>query len=621
MAENNDLYKAYSILGSATTAEYNRRRKEEEKARKRARKDKYISYLAAPLLKGAGEALAGGIGSVVSDVVLGDNAKNYFNTEQGIIATRNSKYIDKQEKKLIQQREQLTTGGKSELEGQTDFITGRVRAELEAKFGSDNKVIVDQMLRESSEAINLEAVNLVEKRNKLITETSLQPDVSDYKTRLKEDDSFYGQNTGTKIARGIVGRFTGRSPAESGALYMLTGSTDPTELQRERAGNIMSPEYIAGLSKELEKLSSASSGVAENAMSIWASKNPEAWNSITESQQQAVIQRVENVDYSANVSTELKSQRAQDDPAYSEFVASNNNKYSNINTLREAYARKVGGVTSEQSKDFTAMVLANESFQPSAVRLEQAIARHVFGVASNVVSDSEKLQKEDNYDKIQKATKNFIGDVLMPSFNRDLGIAIGQMSPDQQALIGQPGVKFQMAQEYAAFQINNNLKTGNFKIQKEFMAPSTWTGATIEQEMSVLRNPKAGISFLLNASNTEEKTDRLRNAAIDSGSASMQDQASRQLVQPFYKAVDTSETREMFSFVSNPAVPRSQREERLNAGMAILAEQIKARAISQGYKTVDGSANINPSLLEEMEKLQRSLYEQIYPSTTTGTGL
>ena len=616
MAENNDLYKAYSILGSATTAEYNRRRKEEEKERKRARKDKYISYLAAPLLKGAGEALAGGIGSVVGDLVLGDNAKNYFNTEQGIIATRNARYIDNQEKKLIQQREQLTTGGKSELEGQTDFITGRVRAELEAKFGSDNKVIVDQMLRESSEAINLEAVNLVEKRNKLITETSLQPDVSDYKTRLKEDDSFYGQNTGTKIARSIVGRFTGRSPAESGALYMLTGSTDPTELQRERAGNMMSPEYISGLSKELEKLSLASSGVAENAMSIWASKNPEAWNSITESQQQAVIERVRDVDYSANVSTELKSQRAQDDPAYSEFVASNNNKYSNINTLREAYARKVGGVTSDQSKDFTAMVLANESFQPSAVRLEQAVARHVFGVAGDVVSDSKELQGVKDYDKIQKATKDFIGNVLMPSFNRDLGIAIGQMSPDQQALIGQPGVKFQMAQEYAAFQINNNLKTGNLLQDVDILYDDF-----AEQEMSVLRNPKAGISFLLNASNTEEKADRLRDAAIDSGVASMQDQASRQLVQPFYKAVDTSETREMFSFVSNPVVPRSQREERLNAGMAILAEQIKARAISRGYKTVDGSANISPSLLEEMEKLQRSLYEQIYPSTTTGTGL
>jgi hypothetical protein len=616
MAENNDLYKAYSILGSATTAEYNRRRKEEEKERKRARKDKYISYLAAPLLKGAGEALAGGIGSVVGDLVLGDNAKNYFNTEQGIIATRNARYIDNQEKKLIQQREQLTTGGKSELEGQTDFITGRVRAELEAKFGSDNKVIVDQMLRESSEAINLEAVNLVEKRNKLITETSLQPDVSDYKTRLKEDDSFYGQNTGTKIARSIVGRFTGRSPAESGALYMLTGSTDPTELQRERAGNMMSPEYISGLSKELEKLSLASSGVAENAMSIWASKNPEAWNSITESQQQAVIERVRDVDYSANVSTELKSQRAQDDPAYSEFVASNNNKYSNINTLREAYARKVGGVTSDQSKDFTAMVLANESFQPSAVRLEQAVARHVFGVAGDVVSDSKELQRVKDYDKIQKATKDFIGNVLMPSFNRDLGIAIGQMSPDQQALIGQPGVKFQMAQEYAAFQINNNLKTGNLLQDVDILYDDF-----AEQEMSVLRNPKAGISFLLNASNTEEKADRLRDAAIDSGVASMQDQASRQLVQPFYKAVDTSETREMFSFVSNPVVPRSQREERLNAGMAILAEQIKARAISRGYKTVDGSANISPSLLEEMEKLQRSLYEQIYPSTTTGTGL
>ena len=619
MAENNDLYKAYSILGSATTAEYNRRRKEEERDRKRARKDKYISYLAAPLLKGAGEALAGGIGSVVGDVVLGDNAKNYFNTEQGIIATRNSKYIDKQEKKLIQQREQLTTGGKSELEGQTDFITGRVRSELEAKFGSDNKVIIDQLLRDNSDAINLEAVNLVEKRDKLITETSSQSDISDFRTRLKEDDSFYGQNTGTKIARSIVGKFTGRSPAELGALYMLTGSTDPTELQRERAGNMMSPEYVEGLSKELEKLSSASSGVAENAMAVWSLKNPDAWNAISESQQQVVKERVENLDYSAHVSTELKSQRAQNDPAYSEFVASNNNKYSNINTLREAYARKVGGITSDQSKDFTAMVLANESFQPSAVRLEQAVARHMFGVAGDVVSDSKELQGVKDYDKIQKATKDFIGDVLMPSFNRDLGIAIGQMSPDQQALVGQPGVKFQMAQEYAAFQINNNLKTGNLLQDVDMFDPNDFA----EQEMSVLRDPKAGISFLLNASNTEEKAGRLMDVAIDSGAASMQDQASRQLVKPFYKAVDTPETREMFSFVSNPTVSRVKREERLNEGMAILTEQVNAKAISQGHKTVD------PSLLEEMDKMQRSLYEQIYPSTigaefsvpfTTGTG-
>jgi hypothetical protein len=162
------------------------------------------------------------------------------------------------------------------------------------------------------------------------------------------------------------------------------------------------------------------------------------------------------------------------------------------------------------------MVLANESFQPSAVRLEQAVARHVFGVAGDVVSDSKELQRVKDYDKIQKATKDFIGNVLMPSFNRDLGIAIGQMSPDQQALIGQPGVKFQMAQEYAAFQINNNLKTGNLLQDVDILYDDF-----AEQEMSVLRNPKAGISFLLNASNTEEKADRLRDAAIDSGVASM----------------------------------------------------------------------------------------------------
>jgi len=87
MADNNDLYKAYSILGSATTAEYNRRRKEEDKYRRKARKDKYLSYLAAPLLKGAGNLITSGVESLI----VGPEEKKYnefLNSETALIEKR-----------------------------------------------------------------------------------------------------------------------------------------------------------------------------------------------------------------------------------------------------------------------------------------------------------------------------------------------------------------------------------------------------------------------------------------------------------------------------------------------------------------------------------------------------
>jgi len=60
------LGEAYSILGQATTSEYKRRRKEEDEYRRKARRDQIFGYLAAPLLKGAGEALSDTIGGIIS---------------------------------------------------------------------------------------------------------------------------------------------------------------------------------------------------------------------------------------------------------------------------------------------------------------------------------------------------------------------------------------------------------------------------------------------------------------------------------------------------------------------------------------------------------------------------
>jgi hypothetical protein len=89
---DNDLAQAYSILGQGLSSTYRNRRKEEEDyrddARRDARKEQLISYIAAPILQGAGKALVGGATDLVGNLVLGENGKDFFNTEKGRVAAR-----------------------------------------------------------------------------------------------------------------------------------------------------------------------------------------------------------------------------------------------------------------------------------------------------------------------------------------------------------------------------------------------------------------------------------------------------------------------------------------------------------------------------------------------------
>lgn len=114
MADNNDLYKAYSILGSATTAEYNRRRKEEDEYRRKARKDKYLSYLAAPLLKGAGNLITSGVESLI----VGPEEKKYseFLQSEQVMAQRHHQKV------LNKDAEALQVKHKKALENETGVL-------------------------------------------------------------------------------------------------------------------------------------------------------------------------------------------------------------------------------------------------------------------------------------------------------------------------------------------------------------------------------------------------------------------------------------------------------------------------------------------------------------------
>jgi hypothetical protein len=78
------LGSAYSILGQATTSEYNRRKKEEDDARKTARRearqDRMLSYFTAPLLQSAGKALTEGVTDLISGPIE-EKYSEFFNSE------------------------------------------------------------------------------------------------------------------------------------------------------------------------------------------------------------------------------------------------------------------------------------------------------------------------------------------------------------------------------------------------------------------------------------------------------------------------------------------------------------------------------------------------------------
>jgi len=607
MAGNNDLYKAYSILGSATTAEYKRRRKEEEEARRtarrQARQDRMMAYFTAPILQSAGKAVAGGVGDLVGSMVLGENAKNYFNTEQGIIAARNSKYVDKKEKELLRQRTQFTTEGRTEVEGQTDFLKKRLRVELEEKYGKENSAIIDQFMRENSSELQTKAAKIVEDRDSLITQAGLKPDISDFKARLKDKEGFYGQDTGVKVFQKLVGKITGKKPAEAGAMYILTGSTDPTEAQRERAGELMNPKYIAGLAQELEKLSVAGSGTVENAVLTFAQKNPGVLEKLKEGAALETQEAIKAMDYGRDAINALKSKRAASDPGYVSFISKNKDNYRDIDSLNSAYNQKISGISKENKENFTSLMVATSTFKDTTTKLERAIARNLYSLDNKDIDTVAELKDNDDYAKIQKDAKAFISDVLMPSFSTDLGIAISQMSDEQKTGLVQPGVKAQLAMEYASFQVNNNLKT---LTKVNFFKNE-------QQEVSVLADPKAGVSFLLKSSDNIKKIDGLVDKAVGTGADKFEERSSRELIQPFSTNIQAPAFKDQFSFVADPRISREDRASLLAKGVKTLTQQLQEKAISEGYKNPDGSANLSVPLMEQLEEFEKELYSQIYP--------
>jgi len=124
---------AYSILGQATTAEYNRRRREEDKARRRARRDarreQLLAYLAKPILDSAGTAIAESIQSPFTE-----KHNEFFRNEEIQKMLRSQKKARKDSEELSNTLDLIHASGFTREEYFTDDSVKRLRTSLENEY-------------------------------------------------------------------------------------------------------------------------------------------------------------------------------------------------------------------------------------------------------------------------------------------------------------------------------------------------------------------------------------------------------------------------------------------------------------------------------------------------------
>lgn len=616
---DNQLAQAYSILGQATTAEYKRRRKEEDDYRKRARRDQYLGYLAAPLLKGAGEAIAGGVSDIIGDAVLGDSGKKYFDTEEGLIMARKSKAADNAEKRLLKQRGQLITGGQSAVEGNYNLYESSFRTLLEQQYGSDdkNKVFIDRIVEDNRDALMAAAREGLEEIDDLIAYTSKSPDLDTLAKRAGNKDEFYGQSKGKRAVRTLVSKFTGADLAAEGSRYILTGSTDKDSTIRPIYQDLLGDDFEEKLAARLKSVETFRNGRLGNIITEYLQENPELADRLTMAQKVAIEERTADIEFS----NEVKSLREMysKSPLILEAINSpDGQRAKSLPALQQVIVQKVTKISEGDQKTYGRTYLTNSSNKQAVTALEKAVGRSLFGGLTDSqykrLVDTGKLpgSKGIKYTEIQKSSEAFIQDVLVPNYAMDLSAALSQLDPNAVAKLALPGAKRELANRYITFQITQNLeRTPDVERRKLFSANTIEQGEQLRQ----LKSQDGGLRFLMRELASPEQIERLAIAAEGTGALQEEQQSNRQMTSPFSMSVNVPEVLDKFNFVGNPAMPRAERESLLNQGIMALTSQIQQRALSQGYRKTDGSANLSNPLLEQLEELERQLYRQIYPDS------
>ena len=601
----NDLAEAYSILGQGMAATYRNRRKEEkdfrDDARRDARKDQLIGYLAAPILQGAGKALVGGATDLVGNLVLGENGKDFFNTETGRLAARRSRYAETQEQKLLKTQSQFMQGGRSELEGQIKFLTEGFDAELELKYGAspENAFLVDQARREARPSLEKEAERLVKERQELITYAAQSPDIDVLKERVKQEDSYYGKTKGKRIMSTLVGKLFGKNPAEQGASYILTGSTDPTEAQRVLRDNLMSDTYIEDFGKKLAAVDSSKKNAYENAFTEFALQNPGLVRTMKESQRQGIEKNLEKVQYVSDLNRDTQGYLSTD-PARAEWYQTNGDKYNNVLSLKSAYFNSIKGFGNEEAKERVDLFVASQVNAVPVDKLVKAVAFKMTNLTGEVVNDSEKFKEQKEYAAIQKSSKEFISNVLVPRFNEDLSLALVNMSgAEKEALLAGEGSREELLRQYITYQIDNNLAT-----ESKLFAKGVFTNEMSEENVALLKEPKAGLEFIM-----RQDPAYLAASAQENGSTSTPRVVGDR--KPQYVMVNSNEVMNEFNFIAGSTMSKAQLRKRADEQLTRVMLEANKETRARSWIGDNGETLFSDETLEDYEKVKKRVYEMI----------
>lgn len=621
----NDLANAYSILGQGTTAEYNRRRKEEEdyrrSARKDARKDQLISYFAAPILQGAGQALASGATELIGGMVLGDNTKSFFNTEAGMIAARKAAYADKVETDLTKQRGQLATKGKSQLEGNVDLYTANFRALLEGEYGSDpkNQTLINAIIEDNRSSIRKAAVAGLNSLDSTIKYASQSPDIDVLKARVKSGDGFWSKSTGSRIMSTLGAKLLGKKDlASEGARYILTGSKDGDAADRQIFRDLAGEDFEEKLAERLRGVQDFKRGTLTNIIIAFKKDNPKIFEALSTGQQDAIDARTVSIQYGSEVDSLLSQSK---DPNYITFVNKNRDTFTNVTDLTDGYAVQIGGITDKDAKRFTARYVGAETNKETVAQLERAVARSHFNLDSGEIESlyDGSSSNEKRVIEVKKATVSFIRDSLAPAFNEDLGALLSELTPEQVSELSlSPGNKRQLAKEWMSFTIKNNLGRELIVAYKN-KSWDNWIGDEITTEgeqRGTIRDPNVGLEFLRKRLSSEQEIDSLSSRSENEGSDKEVRQAKQQLIKPYNASISSPRAKKMFSFVYDSTMSREDRERKLRTGIDGLRRFHEEKAIEQGHTVEDGVANLSPSLVTSLTELEKELLSQIYPSSS-----
>ena len=621
---DNDLAEAYSILGAGMSSSYRTRRKEEEDfrddARRDARKDQLIGYLAAPILQGAGKALVGGATDLVGNLVLGENAKSFIETEPGRVAYRRSKLVDKKEKGIQKQIDQLSIGGQTAEEGARQLYEASFRQQLEDEYGSgpETKLWIDSAVSDNREFIVEAADQGVKQLRDTATYLGGSPDADVLKAR-EQQSPYWSSSTIGKVTKTLANKVTGgkKDLLGNASRYILTGSKGGDPEQRQIFEDIAGPNFEQGLSEKLKAVREYRPGQVSNILLAYKKDNPEMFAAMTVAAEQAVDNRGEQIDYN-NAINSLEDNN-EVDPEFRVFALDQGNKYKNLNDLTNAYVTKIGGIDEKRAKSLTVMFRNQEG--PTVEVLESAIAAERYNMSPQ---DIERLFNSDNtksrkkVSEIKAETKSFMEEELTAFYNQNFIEAMKQLTPEQRSKIS-PTVSSQMFGEWMKFTANQNLKvTADARIEDKWFVADEVIPAV---KSTSLKEPALGVRFIFERFSTDEGVEKLKNSARQSGVAQQIQQSSQQLIKPYSTMPNITGIKDMMvqNGVGNSTVSQADQAEIAKDMLSQLLFRIEEEAESKRHVDKDGNPNISPNVMAAFDKLERDTMLQIYPNGQGGS--